>query len=435
MRARVIVLAGPSGSGKSRLAERLGLPVLRLDDFYRDGDDPTLPVIAHGANAGIVDWDDPRSWLLEDALTAIERLCRTGETQVPVYEISANGRTGTQHIDLGGSPLFVAEGIFAAEVVAECERRGLLAAAYCLTQPPAVTFWRRLTRDLREHRKPPAVLLRRGLALAREQRRIVDHAVSRGCVPTAPHGAFAALRELALRVETRPTLSQATLREAVAALVQPDGTTCGSCCLVIAHLHHSPAYAAAVLATGRPDDSADSDHSADIGTRLRAEALAVHRATNSVRLAGETQAPWPRALGTAPWAVARHLRRISGRPGTAYAWTARRGDFWERLQAAVGAGHPVPLFVGTRLLPRHVVLVLEVSDDALVAYQPSTGGTVRVTRGQVTRSEAKRLGWPHVWGGVLPTTTAAPVRERGWRVGLTTAGGRYAVSGGRRSRA
>ena len=30
MRARVIVLAGPSGSGKSRLAARLGLPVLRL---------------------------------------------------------------------------------------------------------------------------------------------------------------------------------------------------------------------------------------------------------------------------------------------------------------------------------------------------------------------------------------------------------------------
>ena len=43
MRAQVIVLAGPSGSGKSGLAERLGLPVLRLDDFYTDGDDATLP--------------------------------------------------------------------------------------------------------------------------------------------------------------------------------------------------------------------------------------------------------------------------------------------------------------------------------------------------------------------------------------------------------
>lgn len=52
---RVIVLAGPSGSGKSRLAERLGLRTLRLDDFYRDGDDPALPTIGSGANAGLVD--------------------------------------------------------------------------------------------------------------------------------------------------------------------------------------------------------------------------------------------------------------------------------------------------------------------------------------------------------------------------------------------
>ena len=37
VRARMIVLAGPSGAGKSRLAERLGLPVLRLDDFYKNG--------------------------------------------------------------------------------------------------------------------------------------------------------------------------------------------------------------------------------------------------------------------------------------------------------------------------------------------------------------------------------------------------------------
>ena len=43
MQSRVIVLAGPSGAGKSRLAERLGLPVLRLDDFYKSGGDPTLP--------------------------------------------------------------------------------------------------------------------------------------------------------------------------------------------------------------------------------------------------------------------------------------------------------------------------------------------------------------------------------------------------------
>ena len=54
----------------------------------------------------------------------------------------------------------------------------MLAAAYCVRQHPTVTFWRRLTRDLREHRKPPLVLVRRGFALMREQRRLVAEIVA-----------------------------------------------------------------------------------------------------------------------------------------------------------------------------------------------------------------------------------------------------------------
>lgn len=50
-----------------------------------------------------------------------------------------------------------------------------------MTQPPMVTFWRRLTRDLREHRKPPLVLIRRGLVLWRNQRLVVADAVAKGC--------------------------------------------------------------------------------------------------------------------------------------------------------------------------------------------------------------------------------------------------------------
>jgi len=189
--ARVIVLAGPSGAGKSRLAERLGLPVLRLDDFYKDGDDPTLPMITIGANAGLADWDHPDSWLYGDALAAVTALCRDGWTEVPVYEIARNGRCGSQPLDLAGSPLFVAEGIFAPEIVADCRRGGLLEAAYCITQRPAVTFWRRLTRDLREQRKPPLMLVRRGVALMRDQRRVVAHAVGLGCEVATSDGAFA----------------------------------------------------------------------------------------------------------------------------------------------------------------------------------------------------------------------------------------------------
>jgi uridine kinase len=195
--AQVVVLAGPSGAGKSRLAERLGLPVLRLDDFYKDGDDPSLPRITHGANAGLVDWDDPASWHEGDALAALRELCLTGRCEVPVYEIAQNGRAGTQVVDLGGSARFVAEGIFAPEVVAACREEGLLVAAYCITQHPLVTFWRRLTRDLREHRKPPLVLLRRGAALMRDQQRVVAHALRRGCRRATGDQAYAELTAVA----------------------------------------------------------------------------------------------------------------------------------------------------------------------------------------------------------------------------------------------
>jgi uridine kinase len=191
VRARVIVLAGPSGAGKSRLAERIGLPVLRLDDFYKSAGDPTLPLITEGANAGIVDWDHPGSWILADAMAAVDALCRTGRAEVPIYDIAHDGRCGSHVLELGEHATFLAEGIFAQEVVPHARKAGLLAAAYCVRQHPMVTFWRRLARDLREHRKPPLVLLRRGLALMRDQQRVVAHAVELGCRPVTPDQAYA----------------------------------------------------------------------------------------------------------------------------------------------------------------------------------------------------------------------------------------------------
>ena len=196
MSAHVVVLAGPSGAGKSRLAERLGLPVLRLDDFYKDAGDPSLPVITHGANAGLTDWDHPDSWLPDDAVDALQQLCTEGWVEVPVYDIARSGRCGWHRLDLQSHRLVLAEGIFAQEIVPACRARGLLAEAYCVRQHPLVTFWRRLTRDLREHRKPPLVLLRRGWALLRDQKRVVDHAVELGCTPVSPDDAYRQVRDL-----------------------------------------------------------------------------------------------------------------------------------------------------------------------------------------------------------------------------------------------
>jgi len=196
MRARVIVLAGPSGSGKSHLADRLGLPVLRLDDFYKDGEDPTLPHLDLAGGEPIVDWDHPASWNAVDATAAVEELCRTGSTDAPVYAIAANARTGHRVLGVGGSAYFVAEGIFAQEIVTACRERGLLADALCVTQHPVVTFVRRLSRDLRERRKPPFYLLRRGLHLLADQRALVACADRQGCRVLSPHAAYRSIQQL-----------------------------------------------------------------------------------------------------------------------------------------------------------------------------------------------------------------------------------------------
>ncbi|WP_323371831.1 uridine kinase [Streptomyces katsurahamanus] len=177
---RVVLLTGPSGSGKSSLAARTGLPVLRLDDFYKEGDDPTLPLVAGGSD---IDWDSPGSWDADAAVAAIADLCRTGRTTVPVYDIATSSRVGRDAFDIDRTPLFVAEGIFAADIVARCGELGVLADALCLRGRPSVTFRRRLARDLREGRKSVGVLLRRGWRLMRAERGIVARQTGLGAYP------------------------------------------------------------------------------------------------------------------------------------------------------------------------------------------------------------------------------------------------------------
>ncbi|MFD4871195.1 uridine kinase [Streptomyces sp. NPDC058412] len=171
------MLTGPSGSGKSSLAARSGLPVLRLDDFYKEGDDPTLPLVEGSSD---IDWDSPLSWDADTAVAAIAELCAVGRTDVPVYEIATSSRTGAESLDISRTPLFIAEGIFAADIAARCQELGLLADAICLRGRPSTTFRRRLARDLREGRKSVLFLLRRGLRLMRAERGIVDRHIALG---------------------------------------------------------------------------------------------------------------------------------------------------------------------------------------------------------------------------------------------------------------
>ncbi|MGW7417759.1 uridine kinase family protein [Streptomyces sp. NPDC054863] len=177
VRARVVLLAGPSGSGKSSLAARAQLPVLRLDDFYKEGHDPTLPQVTGSSD---IDWDSPLSWDADVAVAAVEELCRTGRTTVPVYDLASSSRVDEEALDIERTPLFVAEGIFAADIVARCRELGVLADALCLRGRPFTTFRRRLMRDLREGRKSVPFLLRRGWRLMRAERGIVARQVALG---------------------------------------------------------------------------------------------------------------------------------------------------------------------------------------------------------------------------------------------------------------
>jgi uridine kinase len=198
--AQVIVVAGPSGAGKSVLCRRLcaerGLAWVNLDDFYKDGDDPTLPVVDLAGGAPIVDWDDPRSWQGDLAVEALRQLCTEGVVELPVYDIASDGRVGERTVQLGEAPYVLAEGIFADLVVVPCRDHGLLAAAVCVRNPRLLTFWRRLTRDLRESRKPPWVLVRRGLSLLRADPVVVARAEAAGCTVMTSREAYARLLDL-----------------------------------------------------------------------------------------------------------------------------------------------------------------------------------------------------------------------------------------------
>jgi hypothetical protein len=131
---------------------------------------------------------------------------------------------------------------------------------------------------------------------------------------------------------------------------QPDNRTCGPSCVVVAER----------LNRGLPHPWPE----------FREEVLAMHRRLNRW---------WPRALGTTPWAVAGEL---GGR--------VRR---YRRTEVLAALPRPVPVYLGSRWLPRHVVLVLDVADGEPLVYDPARGVLAPLSTSR----------WKHRWFAVLPT--------------------------------
>jgi len=144
---------------------------------------------------GNIDWDDIATWDAVAAMNALVSLSRVGSALVPDYDISANAVVGS-HLVTADAAAVVAEGIFATPMLAACRTSQVPVVAIWLDRGRWTTWWRRLSRDVREHRKPPRVLWQRGHALRRAEPGLKRDAVDAGFVPMSMRQARTALEAL-----------------------------------------------------------------------------------------------------------------------------------------------------------------------------------------------------------------------------------------------
>lgn len=189
-------------------------------------------------------------------------------------------------------------------------------------------------------------------------------------------------------------------------LVQPDQTTCGSSVLVVAHAFSDASYAA-FLVNG-PEAVAGGEPSGTVQDRFKQAALAMHKLTSGIKPAsGGVQLPWPSALGTQPWSLAREMTTLTGKTYQVQSiWPGQRSKAFSKVSSLARAGKLVPLFVGSRWVPRHVVLVLPDQDlpsDRVMLYDPASGRRYPITGGDFAAGRLDVAGWQVPWAVVVPS--------------------------------
>lgn len=159
-------------------------------------------------------------------------------------------------------------------------------------------------------------------------------------------------------------------------LRQPDRVSCGAASVVAARVLLSP---------WRPDD--------DVGAEIRQE----HRHLTSTRSPRDRfQLPWPRALGTPPWAVANALRALTGEHVATVHVRPRPAIGYEVLRENL-ATRPVAVYVGNRWLPRHVALAVGVAGDAIEVFDPAAGAVLTIGSARWAEHRVGIGGWSHFW--------------------------------------
>ncbi|WP_235735797.1 hypothetical protein [Nocardioides alcanivorans] len=163
-------------------------------------------------------------------------------------------------------------------------------------------------------------------------------------------------------------------------LRQPDQFSCGAAVVVVYRMLHDGAYAE------------------ETAGRFGDEVLTTHRRLLRLRGSdGRLQLPWPRFLGTPPWALARALG-IAGGCRHRVRWIPpwRRARALADVRAALTSG-PVAVYVGSRWLPRHVLLVI---DPELHTYDPAHGDVVLLDSTAFARPKLALRRWGHPWAWI-----------------------------------
>jgi hypothetical protein len=217
-----------------------------------------------------------------------------------------------------------------------------------------------------------------------------------------------AAQVLPLAAGRRPLLSDrlGEQRRGGVRLDQVDGTTCGSAVLIALAAWADPAETrrldgepAATASGAGGAAGAQAGVAVGFGARYDARQRQVHR--QSTRF-------WPQALGTTPWGMVDWLRRYLPGAGPYRVRlvddvSADVDDALSQGAAALAAGRPVPLLVGS-LVPRHYVLALGVLGDGRWRVYEPTSGQVRALNLKLARERrlAPVLGFDRLHALLLP---------------------------------
>ena len=128
------------------------------------------------------------------------------------------------------------------------------------------------------------------------------------------------------------------------------------------------------------------------------------------RAAAMTGVPWPRSLGTSPWALARLASKASGRPYRIHLWS---GLGCKVLHSAIANADDAFLYVGDSLVPRHVVAVLglESAQGDYRIFEPSSGRVVALARPALVNPHSPKR--PELGHWRRPILVVAPVPRPG----------------------